>query len=314
MRRRAALALVVAGTALVPASIALARVAATGTITRNGTDARLDVRNDGDEVLRCLRFTAAEGVELLDAAGPGETQLRRPRSFTAQGFEIAPGVAARWRFTTRDPYPEGAGGGLEVSSTCQEGSNVGATVNGPAPPAPPPPTATPDETVTVLRGVVRVRRRASRRFVRVAGQRRLADGSELDTRRGRARITVPNPVGAGATSAVVSGGRATVDLAPRRTSLRLSEPLTGCRRARGSAAAAAVRVRQRSLTVDAANGFFITRGRYGRVVATDPARWRTTDTCRRTVVDVTRGRVAVTGRSGRTVTGRPGRRVVVTPG
>ena len=281
-----------------------ARVSAEGSLSGSGTVWHLAVRNTGDDVVRCLRFVAVPGVEIVDVVGPGRTTILPPVGFRAQGFELAPGGRGRWTFSTRDPYPAGAGGRLFVSSTCQ--IDIVAPVSGPAGVAAAPPAGR-RHVVRRLSGTVRVRRRGARRFTRLGAERTISDGSEIDARHGRARITVADGAG-GEHSAEVGGGRVVVDqeqAARPLTRLRLSEPLP-CPRTGADGSA----TRRRTLTVRAAGAGFRTVGRFATAAAGAGAAWRTTDTCTRTVVDALRGTATVTSRSGRRVTAREGQRVV----
>lgn len=263
--------------------------AATATIAGSGTSYTLTVLNTGQTQIQCLRFEPPQGVQVTAADGPG-TVTRDPLGFSAQGLAIGPDQRVDFTFTTSAPYPENAGGTLFVSPDCQAGSDVRGTVTGPAP----TPVPVKGETVVtqVIDGVVLVRRRGSRRFVRLSGVTAIPDGSQIDTTRGRMRLTVD--AGNGATqSAEVSEGRAIVDqnkAARPTTTLRLSEPLA-CPR-RGTASAAAKRKKRRRLFLRTKGGRFRTQGRFGAAVASGTA-WRTTDACDFTLVQVTEGIVTV---------------------
>ena len=74
-----------------------------------------------------------------------------------------------------------------------------------------------------LRGVVLVRRRYSRRFVRLRGGELVPDASEIDTKRGAAQIAVASNRRGRLATATVSDGRAVIDQdrgrrPPRRSS------------------------------------------------------------------------------------------------
>jgi hypothetical protein len=287
--------------ALAITTLAFARVAATGTLSRDGADTVLTVRNTGDEPIRCMRFTAPRDVDVEDAIGPGETRREGTAGFASRGFEIAPAAEARWEFSTRERYPDGGGGSLAVSATCE--TDVAAVVRGPGVRL----AAGQIEVLSRVSGTILVRRRGARRFVRVTAEQEIPDGSEIDARDGTALLMVAG--GQGVDEARVSGGRAVVDQDTAQTpttTLRLSEPLA-CPRQRAAGSA----VRRRALRVNA-QGRFQIRGRYATAAAlgTD---WTLRDTCSTTTTVVAAGRVRVTSRSGRTAIARPGRRVVVRP-
>jgi hypothetical protein len=296
---------------LLTAAPAAAQTSAAGTISGSGTSWTLTVLNTGAQQIQCLSFGAAAGVQVTGATGPG-TVVANPQGFDASGLTIGPDQSAAFDFTTTAPYPENGGGTLAISSTCTPGSDVPAQVTGPAPR--PQPVAGRSEFVEPVAGVVRVRRRGSRRFVRVRVGTLIPDGSEIDTRRGTLRLTVDR--GDGTTeSAEISQGRAIVDqdTASRpTTTLRLSEPLA-CRRASGSAVVSAKkkRKRKRRLFATTDGGRFRTQGRYAAAVATGTA-WLTKDTCSTTTTVVSEGTVEVTNlRTGRSAPlSAPGRRVV----
>jgi hypothetical protein len=293
------------------AAPAAAQTSAAGTISGSGTSWRLTVLNTGAQPIQCLSFTAAAGVQVTSATGPG-TVLANPQGFDASGLAIGPDQTAAFDFTTTAPYPDNGGGTLLVSSSCTPGSDVPAQVSGPAPR--PQPVAGRSEVVQVVAGVVRVRRRGSRRFVRVTTETLIPDRSEIDATRGTLRLTVDR--GDGTTeSADISEGRAIVDQdtsARPTTTLRLSAPLA-CRRAGGSAVAAAKKKRRkkRRLFATTDGGRFRTQGRYAAAVATGTA-WRTIDTCRTTTIRVVEGTVEFTNlRTGRSSPlSAPNRRVV----
>src|SRR5262245_30964308 len=188
MRKTIGLATAVAALAL--AGPAQAVVQASGTMERaGGNDIDLVVVNSGDEAFQILTFTpTSEVVHPTAASTPGGTctLATSNNSFTCEGFNLAPGATRRITFTTLDPYPATAGGFL-LASQASPGSGAGG------PFAVPPPTAgggggggTPvvgrSELVRAVNGVVRVRQRGRKRFVRLrAGQSLLVkDRSEID--------------------------------------------------------------------------------------------------------------------------------------
>jgi hypothetical protein len=302
---------------LLPAGSASAQTtSAVGEIAGSGTQYTFTIRNTGQTQLQCMRFFAAQGVQLTGASGPGQTQTEGTNAFSAQNFTMTPDQSLQWAFTTSQPYPANAGGQLRVSPNCAQ--DFPGEVTGPAPvqqPPPPPPGPQPQvnrtEVVTVLTGVVFVRLRGARRFVRVVGTRAIPDGSEIDARRGRLRLTVANGQG-GTETADVAEGRAIVDqdaAARPLTTLRLSEPLA-CP-ARGRARAAQRRRRKRRRIYVRTQGANIkTKGRYAEAIARGTA-WRTNDQCDATVVQVLEGTVEVTSRAGRVTVTAPRRVVAV---
>ena len=144
MRLAVTAALVIAA---VFAAVASAATSATGEIKESPSPNQynLAVRNTGTETIVCMEFTAAQGVEVTSADGPGFTQRIGTRGFAAQEFSIPPGGVAYWTFTTAAPYPENAGGTLKVSPNCEPGSDVDATVTGPTHDPFVSPTPTPTE-------------------------------------------------------------------------------------------------------------------------------------------------------------------------
>jgi hypothetical protein len=144
----------------------------------------------------------------------------------------------------------------------------------------------------VLAGTVLVRRKGARRFARVRQATLIPDGSEIDTRRGKLRLTVARHDGS-TESAEVSEGRAIVDqdtAARPTTTLKLSEKIARPRARR--AATAVKRKRRRKLLVKTNGGRFRTRGNYAASTASGTA-WRTTDTPTTTRIDVRKGTVSV---------------------
>ena len=183
-----------------------------------------------------------------------------------------------------EPAPGGPGGQPTPAPT-------------PAGPAQGPvPVAGRSELVEPVSGTVRVRRRGTRRFVRLRAGQLLPDGSELDTRRGVARVVVAAARGTTATEfALVSEGRAVIDqnvAARPTTTLKLSQPLACPRGGRAQASKKRKRPRRRKIFTDTDGGNFRTRGNYGAATASGTA-WRTTDTCTRTRIDVREGTVSV---------------------
>jgi hypothetical protein len=115
------------------ATTASAATGAAGSISRTGTAKRytLTIQNTGTTAIFCMRFTAAEGVTVTSASGPGATAPTGTTGFAAQDFAIPPGGSADWTFETEAEYPTDAGGSLQVSASCTPGSDVEAAVAGP---------------------------------------------------------------------------------------------------------------------------------------------------------------------------------------
>ena len=146
-----------------------------------------------------------------------------------------------------------------------------------------------------MRGVVLVRRRGGRRFVRLRRGQLLPDGSEIDTRRGTIRVTVASDQAGGLSTATVSEGRAIIDqnrAARPTTTLRLSEPLACAGRVATASLARAKRRKQREIFVRTKGGRFKTRGNHAAGTASGTA-WRTSDTCSSTTIKVVEGTVRV---------------------
>jgi hypothetical protein len=288
---RLALATVVATLAL--AAPAQAVVSATGALERTSrTGLVLTITNNGDERFQIMSFGGLRDIAILAAPtidGRGRCLLVEGNQFVCDGFDLAPRQSRRIFFRTSRPWPTGVSSFVTAS---QEPPGEGA--GGPFPTTAPgsipeDPVIGRSEVVTVLRGTVRVRLRGSRRFVRLEDATRIPDGSELDTRRGAALVTVAANRAGAQSSAEVSEGRAVIDQNRRArptTTLRLSEPLA-C--PRGASAAARKR---RRLFVKTKGGRFRTRGNYAAGTAQGTA-WRTTDTCTSTTIKVLEGTVRV---------------------
>lgn len=132
MRARGLALLVVLSVVAVAAPAASAATRASGVISGSGTSYLLTVDNTGDQPIYCLRFFAAQGVTITAATAPAT--LEGPDRFSAQPT-LAPGSSITYAFTTAAAYPVGAGGTLNVSTTCTAGSDVSSAATGPdAPP------------------------------------------------------------------------------------------------------------------------------------------------------------------------------------
>lgn len=149
MRRWLGIAVAAAFVAALLAAAAAAATAASGALTNAGARRyTLTVTNTGSDAIHCMRFTAAAGVTITTVSGPAGTNQSGPTQFGAQDITIIPGSSSAWSFTTAADYPVGAGGTLDVSATCAQGSDVSSQVGGPPDQATPTPTATPTATAT----------------------------------------------------------------------------------------------------------------------------------------------------------------------
>ncbi|HEY6888262.1 MAG TPA: VCBS repeat-containing protein [Solirubrobacter sp.] len=168
----------------------------------------------------------------------------------------------------------------------------------PSPPAPPPPTptATPSPTPTptpvrnksvageVESGKVLIK--VNGKFVPL-GSRIIANGSEIDARKGRIGITTSTNE-----QADFYDGMFKISQTGGLTTLTLSEKLTGCPKAKkSSATAAAKKPKTRKLWGDG-KGKFRTKGQYSAATIRG-TKWLVTDTCTTTVTTVAAGAVDV---------------------
>lgn len=276
--------LAVAGVLCAGATSAQAALDARAVLVREGpADFRLVTRNTGDAAIGNMTWQSAPGHGYTHPVAPGARCSALRDGVACEGFALAPGRTLTLTFRADRGYPRGVGGFLLLSSPDE------SQAAGPLPVryvATGEPVAGRSQRVERLRGVVRVRRRGSRRFVRMRGGRLLPDRSEIDTRRGAVRITVAGEAGRPET-AVVSGGRAIVDQNARArptTTLRLA----GGPACRGAAAAAARRPRSRRLVVRTRGARIRTAGRFATAAARGTA-WRTTDRCTSTRIDAREG-------------------------
>ncbi len=168
---------------------------------------------------------------------------------------------------------------------------------GPAAAAPPPPAALPPPqvgrtvNVGVVRGTVRVRVRGTRQFVTMTESLQIPVGSELDTTRGRVRLT--SAAGGGRTQVMQFYQGRFVVLQPRAarpfTTLRLSGPLV-CPKRRAAGPDATPPPKRRLW--GSGKGRFRTKGRFASATVRGTL-WLTEDRCTGTLVRVRVGRVAV---------------------
>ena len=268
-------------------------MSASGGLRRISTTSyELVVRNTGDESFGQFFFRPVPTVTVSAPVLVDARCTPAAEGFRCDLFTLDPGATRTVSFRTDRPYPTD-GGGIIFPGQAAPVEGTGFPVEGPSETAAPPPLAGRFELVEPVRGVVLVRRRGSRRFVRLRRGQLLPDGSEIDTRRGSARVTVASDQPGGLSTATVSDGRAIIDQNRARrptTTLRLSEPLACARR---SATAAAARARKgRQIFVKTNGGRFKTRGNHAAGTASGTA-WRTTDTCTSTTIKVAEGTVRV---------------------
>jgi hypothetical protein len=281
---------------LLAAAPAQAVVDARGELRRvTTTSYELLVHNTGDESFNAMQFVRFGDFSLINprsGAANCVTVGTSSIAFDCDGFTLVPGATRTFRFDTDRPYPTGNGGQLTVQVN-PGGRFDGSLVTGPPAGTTGEPALGRSQFVEPLRGVVLVRRRGSRRFVRLRRGQLLPDRSEIDTRRGTARIKVASDQPGGLSTATVSEGRGIIDQNRARrptTTLELSEPLACPRRA--TAAATARARKQRQIFVKTNGGRFKTRGNHAAGTATGTA-WRTTDTCSTTTIKVAEGTVRV---------------------
>jgi hypothetical protein len=192
--------------------------------------------------------------------------------------------------------------GIDVATTLDWGVAAAA----PPPPAVPPPVVGVNVNVAPVSGVVLVRLPHTTTFVPLASLKSVPVGAELDTTRGRVRLTSAAARG-GTQTAVFYQGRAVVGQARAAvpvTTLTLSGPLVCPKGKRKSAAAPPPRTRA---LWGSGKGNFRTNGRYASATVRGTI-WLTQDRCDGTLVRVRSGRVQVFDRvKRRTVTVRAGK-------
>ena len=163
-----------------------------------------------------------------------------------------------------------------------------------------PPVLRRTAVVERVRGIVSVRPRGKKKFVRLTDPALVRVGSEIDTERGVARVTVALDAKGTLGPATVRGGRFILTqgkgakpISQLALSRKLSCATTKKRARRGVVASiSAKRRKSRRLWVNTRAKRYRTKGRYatGTVRGT---RWLTTDGCRVTRISVTRGVVTV---------------------
>ena len=160
-----------------------------------------------------------------------------------------------------------------------------------------PPVLRRTAVVERVRGIVSVRPRGKKTFVRLTDPALVRVGSEIDVERGVARLTVASDTKGTLAPATVRGGRFVLTQGKGSTpitQLALSRKLScvTSKARRGRASIAAKRRKSRRLWVQTRKKRYRTKGRYatGTVRGT---RWLTSDGCRSTRIQVTRGVVTV---------------------
>ena len=283
---------------LVAAAPAEAVIRASGELRRISTTRyEFVVRNTGDESFNQFFFRPLPGVQALAPSSPDARCTSTVEGFHCDLFALAPGARRTVDFRTEAAYPTN-GGGIVFPGQAGPVFGTGFPVRGPSEGTLRRPVLGTSQRVRPVRGVVLVRRRGSRRFVRLHGGRLLPDRSEIDTRRGTAQITVASDRRGGRATATVSDGRAIIDQDRARrptTTLALSEPLA-CARGLATASSRAPRPSERTLFVRTSGrrkrAAFRTRGNHAAATSSGTA-WRTTDTCSTTTIRVTEGTVRV---------------------
>jgi hypothetical protein len=179
-----------------------------------------------------------------------------------------------------------------------------------APPAGPKPRLGRTAVLSAAKGRVRVRLPGTRRFVPISDAREIPNGTEIDARKGRARITVArNATGALDTSDFYLGRfrfRQASGPAPYTTLSLAGGDFRGCGPANPKLAVAAAKGKRRvvrRLWGDG-HGRFRTKGRYASATVRG-TRWQTIDRCDGVALVVTRGVVSFRD----LLRGRPSRRV-----
>lgn len=223
--------------------------------------------------------------------GPGSAVLYR-RSDSGTGWGVASTLVAAGGSVfdlVASAGPNGTGWIVWNNGSGSSGIFAAPLAGTVGPTPPPPPVAGRSVNVAVVSGTVRVRLRGTSRFVDLRQARQIPVGSELDTTRGRVRLT--SAAAARRTqSGIFYDGRFVVGqrrTGTRLTELRLSGPL-GCPRTTSAAAQAP---RKRRLWGNA-KGSFRTRGRYASAAVRGTV-WLTEDTCRGTLLRVRTGRLEV---------------------
>ena len=238
-------------------------------------------------------FTAAERVTCrLD--GPGG----RAGTFGACRSPVSFGTLAPGEYVFIVRSVDAAGNASETRRAFAVTVPQQATPT-PAPPVTPAqdpaPAPTPDAgnaVVTPATGTILIRRKGSRTFEPLTAGAAIPYGSEIDARKGRVTLTSLPRAGAAPETADFFAGLFTIHKVGQFTELRLSEKLTGCKKAkRASAAQKKRKPKTRKLWGDG-KGKFRTKGQYSSATIRG-TRWLVQDGCTTTLTRVTQGVVAV---------------------
>jgi hypothetical protein len=138
------------------------------------------------------------------------------------------------------------------------------------------------------RGTVKVKLPGTKRYVDLNTVVGIPVGSELDTRKGRVRLTSVPKAGAPPESAIFYDGLFRVTQSRGITNLTLTEPLAKCSK---KARASAKKAKKRKLWGDG-KGAFRTSGRYSAATVRG-TRWLVEDSCAGTRTTVRQGSVTV---------------------
>jgi hypothetical protein len=173
------------------------------------------------------------------------------------------------------------------------GTNQVSVLLSPSPAQPPGPTPTPSPgPQPVLNKSVAAEAESGTVLIKVNGKfvplkaGVIANGSEIDVRKGRVGITTSTNE-----QADFYDGIFKISQSKALTTLTLSEKLTGCPKAATSARAAAKKPKTRKLWGDG-KGKFRTKGQYSAATVRG-TKWLLTDTCTSTTVKVATGTVSV---------------------
>ena len=296
----------------------------------------LAVTNYGDSTVSVLLRDAANNGFTPDAGSPVAVG-GQPVGIAAADFDKngLPDIAVAANAGTVDVLHRGAGGMVRDTPTAVEGAPNGLAVadfNGDSypdlvvsslatnsvtallttpPAAPPAPTATPTPTATPVRNKsVAAETESGKVLIKVNGKfvalkdGVIANGSEIDARKGRVGITTSTNE-----QADFYAGIFKISQTGGLTTLTLSEKLTGCPKAKKSSAtatAAAKKPKTRKLWGDG-KGKFRTKGQYSAATIRG-TKWLVTDTCTTTVTKVSVGAVNVRDNvKGKTVIVRKGK-------
>ncbi len=165
----------------------------------------------------------------------------------------------------------------------------------PTPSATPAPTPVPTfhQSVVVAPGggTILVRIKGATKFAPLDVTKGIPLGSEVDARKGKVVLTSVPKAGGVPETATFFDGLFIVNQIRDVTELRLSEKLTGCKKSKKKASAAAKKPKTRKLWGDG-KGKFRTRGQYSAATIRG-TKWLVQDTCTTTLTRVAQGVVSV---------------------